>query len=316
LALAGRGDERGDRALTCRASVGQGATNEGSAATRAVGSAKPLVPGMRSPVVAPVTRFLLGVPLFLLATQTNEYFAWTIAVPLSAAFLGASYWSSALLALLASRETTWAGGRVSASVALVFAPLVTAATFIHIDEFDLDSVIGWIWVAAYGAYPLMLAVYLARQLRATGGDPPRIAPLPGWLRAILAVHAVIMIPLAVALFIAPSSVGDLWPWPLSPLTGRMVAAWTLAFGVLAAHQLWENDLERIRVALVTYPVFGALQVIALARYSDDFDWGDPSAWVYLAIVASTFVIGAFGWLELRRARERRGVEQRPAEQLG
>jgi hypothetical protein len=291
--------------------------NEDSAATQTDDSVKPLVAGMRSPVVAPVTRFLLGVPLFLLATQTDTYFAWTIGVPLTAAFLGANYWASALLALLASRETIWAWGRVSVSVALVFAPLVTAATFIHIDQFDLDSVVGWIWVIAYGVYPPMLALFLVRQLRATGGDPPRLAPLPGWLRAILAIHAAIMIPLAVALFIAPSSVGDLWPWPLTPLTGRMVAAWTLAFGVLAAHQLWENDLERIRVALLTYPVFGAMQVIGLARYSDDLeDWGDPSTLVYLAIVASTFVIGAFGWLELRRARERRGVRERPVEQLG
>jgi len=163
----------------------------------------------------------------------------------------------------------------------------------------------------------MLALFLVRQLRAPGGDPPRLAPLPAWLRAILAIQAAVMIPFAVALFIAPSSLGDLWPWPLTPLTGRMVAAWTLAFGVLAAHQLWENDLERIRVALLVYPVFGALQVIGLARYSGDLeDWGDLSTWVYLAIVASTFVIGAFGWLELRRARERRGAQQRPVEQLG
>jgi hypothetical protein len=290
--------------------------NEGSAVERTEDSLTPLVGGMRSPVVAPLTRFLLGVPLFFLATQTDDYFAWTIGVPLTAAFLGANYFASALLALLASRETVWAFGRVTVSVALVFAPLVTAATFIHLDQFDLDSVIGWIWVIAYGIYPPMLAFFLFRQLGASGVDPPRLAPLPAWLRAILAVHAAVMIPLAVALFIAPSSVGDLWPWPLTPLTGRMVAAWTLAFGVLAAHQLWENDLERIRVPLLVYPVFGALQVIALARYSDDMDWGDPSAWVYLAIIASTFVMGALGWLELRRARERRSGEQRPVEQVG
>ena len=284
---------------------------EGDAAKQPDDTATPFVPGMRSPVVAPLTRFLLGVPLFFLATQTDDYFAWTIGVPLTAAFLGANYFASALLALLASRETIWAFGRVTISVALVFAPLVTAATFIHLDQFDLDSVIGWIWVVAYGIYPPMLAFYLFRQLGATGVDPPRVTPLPAWLRTILAIHAAIMIPLAVALFIAPSSVGDLWPWPLTPLTGRMAAAWTLAFGVLAAHQLWENDLERIRVALMVYPAFGGLQAIALARYSGDMDFGDLAAWVYLAIIASTFVMGALGWLELRRARERRRLVATP-----
>ena len=43
---------------------------------------------MRSPVVAPVTRFLIGLPLVLLTTRTDKYFAWTIEPPLTAAFLG------------------------------------------------------------------------------------------------------------------------------------------------------------------------------------------------------------------------------------
>ena len=70
---------------------------------------------MRSPVVAPLTRFLIGLPLVLLTTRTDKYFAWTIEPPLTAAFLGANYWSSALLAILAARETAWARGRISIS---------------------------------------------------------------------------------------------------------------------------------------------------------------------------------------------------------
>lgn len=81
----------------------------------------PFLGGMRSPVIAPLTRFLIGLPLVLLTTQTAAYFAWTIEPPMTAAFLGANYWSSALLTLLAARETLWARGRVAVSVALAFA---------------------------------------------------------------------------------------------------------------------------------------------------------------------------------------------------
>lgn len=259
---------------------------------------------MRSPVVAPVTRFLIGVPLVLLTTRTDRYFAWTIEPPLTAAFLGASYWASALLAILAARETAWARGRISISVALIFAPLITAATFIHIDKFHLDTFYGWFWVVAYAIYPPMLVVLLVRQLRIPGGDPPRAAPLPGWVRATLGGHAAILIPLGVALFVAPDTVGRLWPWTLTPLTGRVVAAWLLALGVLGAHAIRENDFSRTKVALLAYPFLGTMYVGAVARFPDDMQWGEAGAYAYLLFVASTFALGFYGWLTLRRPTPR------------
>jgi hypothetical protein len=255
---------------------------------------------MRSPVVAPLTRFLIGLPLVLVPTQTDRFFAWTIAPSLTAAVLGANYWSSALFAIAASRERSWANGRISISVALVFAPLTTAATLIHLDKFHLDGVYGWAWVGAYAIYPPMLGFLLLRQLRTPGSDPPRTRPLAGWVRGVLAVHAVLLIPLGVALFAAPGSVGRLWPWTLTPLTGRVMAAWVLALGVLAAHAWRENDVDRIRSALVAHPFFGAMHVVALLRFPDAVEWG-PAAWVYGAVLVSTFALGAYGW----RARSAR-----------
>jgi hypothetical protein len=260
-------------------------------------------PGVRSPIVAPVTRFLLGVPLFLLATQTDEYFAWTIAVPLTAVFLGANYWASALLALLASRRLLWSQTRVSITVALVFAPLVTAATFLHLDLFHTDKPIGIIWVVAYGIYPLMLALLIRRQLRAPGADPPRRQPLALWVRAILAVQAVVLIPMGIGLFAAPGTFDSFWPWPLTDLTAQMCGAWTLAFGVFSGSMLWENDDNRVAPYLSSFAVLGTLQAIALARYPDDMQWEEPAAWIYVVFIVSTFILAAYGWLVARRAPE-------------
>lgn len=264
---------------------------------------KPFTSGMRSPVVAPLTRFLIGLPLVLLPTQTDRFFAWTIEPPLTAAVLGANYWSSALFAVVAARERFWSGGRISISVAVAFAPLTAAATLMHLDRFHLDGFYGWFWVAAYAIYPPMLGFLLLRQLRIPGEDPPRTRPLAAWVRAVLAVHAVVMVPLGVALFVAPETVGGLWPWTLTPLTGRVMAAWVLALGILAAHAIRENDPERIRSALVTYPFLGAMHVVALLRFPDDLESG-PAAWGYAAVVASTFALGAYGWRERRRAPAR------------
>jgi hypothetical protein len=110
-----------------------------------------------------------------------------------------------------------------------------------------------------------------------------------------------MVPLGLALFAAPETVGRLWPWALTPLTGRVMAAWVLALGVLAAHAIWENDPDRIRSALVAYPFFGAMHVVAVLRFTNDLEPG-PAAWVYAAVVASTFALGIYGWRERRRVR--------------
>lgn len=75
---------------------------------------RPLTRGMQIMLLAAsVLIFLIGIPLVLLATQTESYFAWTIGSALTAAFLGGAYWSSGVLELVASRENVWAHARVA-----------------------------------------------------------------------------------------------------------------------------------------------------------------------------------------------------------
>lgn len=265
---------------------------------------RPYLSGLRSPVIAPLTRFLIGVPLVFLTTRTDRFFAWTIVPPMTAAFLGANYFSSALLAILSARETLWANGRIAVSVSLAFAPLTTAATLLHLSLFHLGTFFGWFWIVAYCLYPAQLIFFTSKQLKVKGADPPRVSRLPIWVKVILGLHAVVMIPLGIALFVAPTSVGSVWPWTLTALTGQVIAAWVLAFGVLAAHAIYENDFARTRPAMLGYPFLGAMHVFMLARFSDDVRWESPSAWVYVAFVASSFVLGFFGFMMDANARSR------------
>jgi len=270
---------------------------------------RPFLNGMRSPVVAPLTRFAIGIPLVLFTTETAKYFAWTIEPPMTAGFLGANYWASALLALLAAREVLWANGRVSVSVALAFAPLTTVATLLHLDLFHLDTFFGWFWVVAYTVYPIQLGYFLRKQLAAPGGDPPREQPLPMWIRIILGAQAVLMIPFGIALFLAPSTVGGLWPWTIPPLSAQVIAAWVLAFGVLAGHSLLENEWPRVRAGMLGYPFLGLMQVVMLIRFGDVVEWDSPSAWVYVGVIASFFVLGAYGLVTHSRSRASVSVER-------
>jgi hypothetical protein len=118
--------------------------------------------------------------------------------------------------------------------------------------------------------------------------------MPRAMAVVLFVHAILLSAVGAYLFVAPQNAMSLWPWPLTPLTGRAVGAWALGLGVAAAHALWESDLRRVRVAAAGYAAIGVLQGLALARFPDTVEWGEAQASVYVVVLASMIVVGL--WL--------------------
>jgi hypothetical protein len=117
-------------------------------------STRPLISGMRATfVVSCVTVSVTGFQLFVLTEYTDRFFAWTIDVPFTAAFLGASYWGSFAPVLVASRQQAWAWARVAVPGVWLFTVLTLLATLIHIDLFRMDSVFGWAWLVVYLGVP-------------------------------------------------------------------------------------------------------------------------------------------------------------------
>jgi hypothetical protein len=253
-------------------------------------------------IIAGALVFLAGVQLFVLTEHTDRFFAWTIDVPLTAAFLGAGYWASVAFEWMAARETTWARARIAVPAVFVFTTLTLVATLSHIDLFHfgtehspLTRSVTWLWLAIYVLVPVAMLVLIVLQLRGRSDETPRDRLLPSWMRGVLAVQAVVMLGLGLALFIPPGQV-SLWPWPLTPLTSQAVGAWLLGIGVAAAQTVWENDVKRVRVAFAAYITLGALELIALARYPDMVDFTQPKGWLYLLFLVSLLAVGLYGWV--------------------
>jgi len=251
--------------------------------------------------------FLAGLQLFVFPERTDEFFAWTIDVPLTAAFLGAGYWASVAFEWLAARENLWVNARIAVPSVFVFTSLTLVATLLHLDLFHLESsldlmtrAVTWAWIAIYTIVPVLMVVLFVRQMREPGDDPARSMALPRSLVLVLYVHAILLPAMGAYLFVAPASAASVWPWPLTPLTGRAVGAWVLSLGVAAAHALWENDLKRVRVAAVGYATIGVLQGVALARFPDAVAWSEPQSVVYVGVLASMVAVGVLAlWLGAR-----------------
>jgi hypothetical protein len=255
-----------------------------------------------------------GFQLYVLSDHTDRYFAWTIAVPITAAFLGAFYWTSVPLALLGGTERVWARARVGVPGVLLFLWATLLTTLIHLGKFHLHSPdtlargAAWLWLLIYAADPPLVSIGLLLQLRAGGEDPPRSAPLPAWYRLTLGVQGLVILGVAVELFFAPARAAAWWPWPLTPLTARAMASWLLGLGGVLAMAVWENDWTRIRIATISYALLGVLQLVAVARFNGNFAWGVAGA-VYVVFVATILLVGVYGWL--RAGSGTRGLRPAP-----
>jgi len=252
-------------------------------------------------VVAAALALVAGVLLFVLASETDRFFSWTIEPPATAAFLGAAYWAACVLLAWAARQRSWARVRSALPPVFVIAVLLLVATLIRLDKFDLDSVFGWFWLVVYVAVAPLLVVLVVRQHRAAGPVPPGAGGLALGARALLVAQAAVMLALGGALFVAPESADALWPWTLTPLTAEAIGAFLVGFGVAAVGALWEDDLDRLQGSALAYTTLGVLELAAVAIHSDDLTASGLGTALYVVLWASVVAAGAYGLIARRAA---------------
>jgi len=250
---------------------------------------------------ASVLVLLAGLQLFVFTTRTDSFFAFTIANPLAAAFLGAAYWAAVPIEALAGRQALWANARIAVPAVLTFTVLTLAVTLTHLGQLHLGAgfatgtqIVTVAWIAIYVLVPVLMLILLAVQARSPGADPPRSVGLPAWLYVLLAVQAIVLLGLGIALFAAPAQAAPLWPWELTPMMAQATGAWLISLGIAAGHALLERDARRLRPAAVGYILLAVLLSIALARYPQQFEWRSASGIAFLIFLVTMLLTGAVG----------------------
>ncbi len=252
--------------------------------------------------VAGVLVVIIGLPLYFVPQNSNEYFSWTVRLDLSAAFLGGSYLAAAVIEFSAARERTWANARIAVPAVLVFTLLTLLITLGNENQYNYDapgfiqSAGTWAWLAVYVVVPPIMMVMLWLELRHGGRDPDRLRPIPTPLRVSAAVGGVALAVGGVILLIDPAASSWMWPWEVRALTGRAFGAWMIGFGIALAQIAWEADWRRVRAATFGAGTLGVLQLVTLLRYRDDPSWSAPQTWIYVAVLASFVLLGLWGWL--------------------
>ena len=241
-----------------------------------------------------------GALLFFGATDTDDWFSWTIEPPLTAAALGAFYWGAFVLLAVAAGASGWTAVRPIVLPVLAIAIALLVITLVHLDRFDMDSLFGVFWLCAYVAAPPLLVAGIALERRRTPPAPASTPskPLGRGLRIALTIEGAAMLAASAVMLLAPDTAADLWPWALSPLTSRALGAFVLGVALVALMVVRERGITLFTGTAAALVALAALQLLAVALHSADLGDDGLATGVYLGFVAA---VGATGLYALASA---------------
>ncbi len=104
--------------------------------------------------------------------------------------------------------------------------------------------------------------------------------LPIWLKIVLVVMAVMQLVFGLTLLINPAALTNMWPWPMTPVTTRLLGSSTLVSVPLALLSVWFDRFSAARIPMVMMLTYRVLQIAAGLVHFKQFDLASPTTWNY------------------------------------
>jgi hypothetical protein len=257
-----------------------------------------------------------AIVLWVLPQRTADLWAWTFKPQMTAIFMGSGYGAGAYFFARVARSGRWHPASAGVLSAAIFAALMLAVTVVHYDRFNhgdapfLAAVAFYGWVVVYILSPLGVGWLWQRNERldsGAAGDPVVAASV----RRVAQLVGVGAIGAATVCLVSPSTAIDVWPWPLTPLTARVIACFTAQVGIGALLLSRDERWSAWRLLLQTFLLATALLLVGAARAWGDFDRDRPMTWLFLGgLVGSAVAVGVLcGRMDRRGPRQRRHGEE-------
>jgi hypothetical protein len=228
--------------------------------------------------------------LFFYADRTDTLWAWKLQPEVTAMVLGSVYAGGAYFFARIVLGAPWPAVAAGFPAVIAFVWMAGIATLLHLDRFIKDSLPFAAWVALYVVTPFVVPWLVARNHRLYGA--PRGEPMPPGLARALAVVGGALLLAGVVFLIVPDVAIDNWPWPLTPLTARVLGAVLAMYGTVwlavGVHRTWAGA----RIPLQAETIGLAFLLVAVVRGEDVVDWGNPLAIVIVAVAAVMLVVSA------------------------
>lgn len=206
-----------------------------------------------------------GVILYGFPARTEQLWSWPINPPMTALAIGGGYLAGAVLFARMLADRRWHAAAVGWAGAAVLATLLLVATVLHWELFSHGHPSFWAWLALYVVTPWLLPLLWVRNRRRDQGTSGGRLVGTAVRRVVGTVGAVQLVG-AAAMFVRPGLFIDAWPWTLTPLTARTLAAFFSFLAVAALAFLVEARWSALRLHIgsaalgLTFVAAGALRV--------------------------------------------------------
>lgn len=270
-------------------------------------------PGKTTPDrVLPATRALAGiivpilfaawVMLYLFPNNSGLLFAWPIKPQMGAMMLGGTYLGGAYFFTKVFRSHQWHTVRLGFWPVSAFAAIMGIATILHWDKFTHGHISFILWAILYFTLPLIIPVVWYLNQRTNRGEPdPRQVLLSRPLCLVIGFVGVIMSAASLILLLFPQWMLPIWPWSITPLTGRALAAMFVLPGLLSLGIAYDRHWSSAKIPFQAQLIAIVFILVAFIFSSQDIFWSQLGTWTFIGgLLLELFLIG-WAYLEARRA---------------
>ena len=259
--------------------------------------------------VYPATRILAAVvvPFLVIAVlvlyfvpgQSAERFAWPVSPPINAMLMASAYAGGIYFFGSAVAAKKWHTIKAGFIPVTVFAGLLGVTTILHWDKFTPGHIAFILWAIFYFTTPfLVLAAWLVNR-REDPGSSAQERSFPVFWRVFFSLQALGTLSLSLVLFLAPTVLIPVWPWKLTALTARVLAAMFAIPGVLGLEITFKLHWSSARRLLEAQVISFLMILIAILRSRADFSGGDLVYSAFITAVILILVALAFLFFQMR-----------------
>ncbi len=246
--------------------------------------------------------------LYAFPADTKDYFAWEIHPDMTPMIMGAGYLAGAYFFGRVVMEKQFHRIHVGFLPVTSFTIFMAIASFSHLDRFITEHVAFWIWMGLYVTTPILVPLAWIVNRRTDPGTPePGEARLGQPVRSVLLGAGAVQMAVALFLLVSPSTMIDVWPWTLTPLTAQTLGGWFALPGITAIMMALDGRPSAIHITLQSQVIGLGLILLAAARDWGSFDTSNVLSYIFVAGLGG--LLAGLLALELHMRRQERVVPQ-------
>lgn len=188
----------------------------------------------------------------------------------------------------------------------IFASILNVTTILHWDKFNHGTLPFFAWVSLYFTTPFIIfGLWLSNRRQDTNQPDTGEAIIPPIIRFIIGAIGVTTLAIAIFLFLNPSLMIQLWPWTLTPLTSRVMAAMFSLPGMVGLGMAMDSRWSSAQVILQSQGFSIFLILVAVLRDQSAFNWSTPGIWLFTIGLAGMLagIVAFYGYFARLQKRQ-------------